>query len=317
MVKVVYTGVEFPADFSLEAFGDADEFLTFLDYNFDLGGDNVSDAFAAAFYDYDWAVAFGGENFVIDSSNIPQSGTITALIEADISGDEPAIMGYIYGLDIDIADLISAVLSPSTDDDEAILESVFAGNDNVRLMYGDNLFYGAGGNDKITSGGGDDFLIGGQGNDKIKSGNGDDVLWGDGGKDKLYGGNGADVFYSGAGKDLMVAGNDQDEDVFVFWETRDSANNRKADKIKQFDSGEDKLDFTWMDGDSTTDDFETLSISETGAAANSVWWSNQGKHATVYVDVDGDAVSDMQVIVMKTNLDVDDFGPGSSDWLLA
>ena len=82
---------------------------------------------------------------------------------------------------------------------------------------GDDIIYGDEGDDKLVGRDGNDMLFGGAGNDRINGGNGNDILTGGEGDDTLWGGAG--------------------EDVFVF------SNSSGSDKIRDFESGIDLLDF--------------------------------------------------------------------------
>ena len=104
------------------------------------------------------------------------------------------------------------------------------GNDNRENIKGDFS------HDVLFGEGNDDWLVGGWGNDVLYGGTGDDLLEGSHGNDFLYGGAGDDALGGGGGKD-----------TFVF-RTSDFG----SDKILDFRSGEDKIDFrgsglSWSD----------------------------------------------------------------------
>ena len=104
------------------------------------------------------------------------------------------------------------------------------GNDNREKIAGDR------GHDVLFGEGNDDWLVGSWGNDVLYGGTGDDFLAGSQGNDFLYGDAGDDALQGGEGRD-----------TFIF-RTSDFGN----DKILDFRSGEDKIDFrgtglSWSD----------------------------------------------------------------------
>ena len=90
---------------------------------------------------------------------------------------------------------------------------------------------------------GDDELSGDNGNDTIDGGAGDDLIDGGAGNDKLLGGAGDDTIQGGLGKDDMTGG--AGADTFVFANAQDSGVLKaNRDIIRDFKSGEDKIDLT-------------------------------------------------------------------------
>jgi cysteinyl-tRNA synthetase len=115
-----------------------------------------------------------------------------------------------------------------TNNNNAFLESAFAGNDRFTgTNYADTLA-GYSGNDTLNGGSGNDLLNGGAGRDVIKGGAGKDKINGGGGNDKLYGGTDKDVLTGGTGADKFV------------FDTRLNATSN-LDTIKDFAHGTDKI----------------------------------------------------------------------------
>ncbi len=112
--------------------------------------------------------------------------------------------------------------------------------------------YGAGGNDTITGNASANTLIGGGGSD---------TLIGNGGADLLYGNGGSDTFYFGndGSADIAVAGN--------------------GDTLRQFDSGEDKIDLRSHD-------------------ATRVWVTADGADWRVNISLDADAAAERTLTVI-------------------
>jgi Animal haem peroxidase/RTX calcium-binding nonapeptide repeat (4 copies) len=89
-------------------------------------------------------------------------------------------------------------------------------------------------------------ISGNAGRNVLKGGDGNDVLKGYGGSDKVYGGAGTDNLNGGAGDDWLYGGSGRD--VFVF------EKNGGRDRIKDFRSGEDRIDLrAWAHVDALSD----------------------------------------------------------------
>ena len=97
--------------------------------------------------------------------------------------------------------------------------------DDMRGAAGNDSMNGFSGNDLLQGGAGDDILSGQSGADRLFGGAGNDVLAGQGGADTLRGGDGADHFFF-----APLAG---------------------TDTLRDFHSGEDKLDLTALRGTTT------------------------------------------------------------------
>ncbi len=104
-------------------------------------------------------------------------------------------------------------------------------NDTINGTGEQDVLDGGWGNDVLNGLGGNDKLIGGLGNDTLNGGDGDDILIGGWGKDTLTG---------GAGKD-----------VFRFESTMDSPASSLRDVITDFRSGEDKIDLSAIDANTS------------------------------------------------------------------
>lgn len=106
--------------------------------------------------------------------------------------------------------------------------------DHITGLAGDDILHGLNGND---------FIEGGTGNDTLHGNAGDDTLSGGIGGDTLYGNDGNDSLYGGAGSDFMVGGPGKDN--YVYSSISDSTTS-SPDLIQQFESGQDKFDFTGL-----------------------------------------------------------------------
>lgn len=154
-----------------------------------------------------------------------------------------------------------------------------SGDDVLTGNAAGNLLAGRSGNDRASGGGGNDQLYGYAGNDVLRGGLGNDVLWGATGSDRLDGGAGADTLNGGAGADSVYLGVDTQ---------RDAVAAGQADRIYQFDSGEDKIDLS-------------------AYGADWVWYGRQGDKWAVTVDFDNDPAFEIEFFVYGDGPRMSDF----------
>jgi Ca2+-binding RTX toxin-like protein len=175
---------------------------------------------------------------------------------------------------------------------------------------GDNVLRGRGGEDTINGGGGDDRIMGGFGKDILNGDAGDDVIvggtWGDqikGGddNDRLFGNQGRDVLWGDAGDDVIVGSQNADNlyggtgaDTFLYRVMSDSLSN-EMDVIRDFVSGQDRLDFSALHSDTIT--LNLLgSFSGTGPSAIT---REVGAHSFADIDLNGDSTADMTIQLIR------------------
>ncbi|PLX38390.1 MAG: hypothetical protein C0606_09310 [Hyphomicrobiales bacterium] len=168
------------------------------------------------------------------------------------------------------------------------------GDDNIVGGEGNDRIYGNGGTDTIDGGDGNDqiygssnggTIIGGAGNDKIVGRNGNDAINAGDGNDLIYANGGADVIDGGTGQDRLYAGHDSDTDTFVFDLGDSGATEGSADRVYQFESGEDLIDLT---------SFGTLSfIGDAAFSGTGAEVRFEDKYLSI--DADGDGATDMMV----------------------
>lgn len=154
-----------------------------------------------------------------------------------------------------------------------------SGDDILVGNGADNLLDGRSGNDRLTAGNGDDRLYGYSGNDVLRCGAGNDHATGGKGNDRLEGGFGADILVGGAGADAIFLGLDGDRDIVLAGQ---------ADRIYQFDSGEDEIELSRFDADR-------------------VWIGKQGGKWLVTVDYDSDPQHEIEFTVYAIGLRMSDF----------
>ncbi|MDH5529870.1 MAG: Hint domain-containing protein [Paracoccaceae bacterium] len=185
---------------------------------------------------------------------------------------------------VDTPDLDGIV--EGTDGDDLIDLDYTGDPEGDRIDHRDAILPGAGPNDDyVLAGDGNDTVVGGRGRDNIFGEEGDDLLFGgyngdtiDGGAgdDTLLGGFGPDALFGGDGNDLLDAGGraDPDEDYLDGGAGDDTlTGSGGADTLL---GGDDRDVFTatsagsFIDGGEGGIDFDTLDLSDWGAAATNI-----------------------------------------------
>jgi serralysin len=179
------------------------------------------------------------------------------------------------------------------------------GNDTLLGLDGDDALAGLSGNDSISGGGGRDAISGGSGADSIDGGAGDDWLYGNEDNDTILGGLGNDTLSGDDGDDRIDggAGNDQlsggdGRDIFAFTELGGK------DEILDFRKGQDKIDLSHLDANSSHDGLDAFSWIGKGAFtghAGELRSYSVGHDYFVAGDTDGDRIADF---VIQTNTQI-------------
>ena len=170
------------------------------------------------------------------------------------------------------------------------------GNDTLVGASGNDRLYGDAGADSLTGGDGNDTLVGGAGNDRLAGSAGADSLTGGDGNDTMMGGSGNDRFAGGAGADVLTGGTGAD--IFIYKLTTDSLLTAR-DSILDFTSGQDKLDFSQFDANSTTSGNQDFSFIGTAAfsAAGQLRFGYDAatQTGTLYGNVDNNTTADFAI----------------------
>ncbi|OYU33883.1 MAG: hypothetical protein CFE35_17885 [Novosphingobium sp. PASSN1] len=146
-------------------------------------------------------------------------------------------------------------------------------NINATGDVGSNTLAGNTGNNLLTGGGGFDTLLGGAGADRLDGGEDDDLLVGGSGVDTLTGGNGADRFQFGP----AIAAD--------------------ADRVTDFEAGNDKLVFAAADYGQPIGDFDIQSFTEGSSAVGSqAQFVYNSAARTLSWDADGDGAGSAVLI---------------------
>lgn len=277
-----------------------------------------------------YVTGVAGSDFSV-FNDVLVSGTIEAAVEAtlDTSTLTANLNWSILDIEVEVADLISAAITPSTDDDLALMADVFSGDDTFTLSGAVDDFSAGAGNDRVTAGGGNDTVYGGAGNDTIfgqanddllfgqegadrlfgnlgndtlfggaqndllNGGFGDDILFGGGGKDFIKGAAGADRVIGGWGADTLIA---EGADTFVYRSTAESGlGAKRRDVIRDFDADVAKIGLAQIDADTSTEANDAFAFAATNAA-NSVWFTQLGDNVILRADVDGNAKADIAIL---------------------
>ncbi|SDX86473.1 Ca2+-binding protein, RTX toxin-related [Ruegeria halocynthiae] len=195
------------------------------------------------------------------------------------------------------------------------------GNDDLEGGDGNDLLFGDAGIDTISGGGGDDELAGGAGNDDLDGGVGNDLMFGDAGDDNMTGGLGDDTLVGGTGVDIIDGGADNDlifggagDDVLIGDDGNDQLQGGVDNDILAGGDGSDIL--FGQDGDDTLiggAGVDTL----VGGAGNDDMDGEDGDDQLVGGLGDnqatGGAGNDIFYYTAGENLDITDFGLGSTD----
>ena len=181
-----------------------------------------------------------------------------------------------------------------------------AGDDTLSGGAGDDVILGGKGNDTLNGDGGHDTLKGGTGDDQINGGYGHDYLWGGMGNDTLSGGagndamrgrGGNDTLIGGAGKDVLIGG--LGADVFVFNNVADSPDrNNKFDRIADFETGIDHLDFSALAASSGGSAYSYLGASRFSATGGGEILTQllADGNTAMLLDTDGNGSSEMRIL---------------------
>jgi Ca2+-binding RTX toxin-like protein len=153
--------------------------------------------------------------------------------------------------------------------------------------------------ENITTAGGKDELIGDKKANVLISGAGADTVSGGAGNDTIEGGLGRDELSGGLGAD-----------IFVYNDITESSVSKGIDRIADFEPGRDRLDFRHV-GDNLG--LGPLVLLEDEGAdftgeAGEIRWDRSKTSTVVEVDIDGDAIADMRLVITKgVDLDGDNF----------
>jgi Ca2+-binding RTX toxin-like protein len=157
---------------------------------------------------FDYNTDLSGTNLV--------AGTVRAVESwvPDVA-NETSVRDYVItGASFGAVALQAAWDSASLVDDQALLRSIYRGNDTVILSSFADFAFGADGTDILVGNDGADTVFGQAGDDTVRGGYGDDAVFGGAGADALTGGPGRDVLQGGRGGDALIGG--AGADLFVF-----------------------------------------------------------------------------------------------------
>lgn len=201
-----------------------------------------------------------------------------------------------------------------------------AGNDSILGLGGDDLILADEGHDSVLGGSGADTLIGDAGNDTLLAEAGADVLDGGEGRDTLEGGGGHDLLFGGSENDRLLGGDGDDtldggggsdylsggltgRDLFIFRHLSDSGTTTATrDRIYNFVSGQDRIDLSALDADTTSmaNDIFVV-VGGFSASAGELVITDLGADIQIDADVTGDGFADFSIrLVNLASLSVND-----------
>ncbi len=120
----------------------------------------------------------------------------------------------------------------------------------------------------------------------------EDQLFGGPGDDRLIGHKDDDLLRGGRGSDTLTGG--QGADRFVFRSSDFSGSEMTIDRIVDFDTDGDVLDFRGLG-------MASLSYGEGDLEQGVLWASEQGSHLKLLADLDGDGTADLDIILQNVD----------------
>ena len=155
--------------------------------------------------------------------------------------------------------------------------------------------------DIVYSKGGNDLIYGENGIDVIYAGDDNDAVYGGSGNDIIYGENGNDLLIGGTGNDYMIGGDGYD----IFKILEDSLSIPEQDIIKDFTSGEDKIDLSSLieeEDDSLEELFTLIVINNTDIELS----VNNTDYSILLTDAKSQYVSEFNGEIMNSSNILDD-----------
>ncbi|MEG8054832.1 cadherin domain-containing protein [Sphingomonas aerolata] len=198
-----------------------------------------------------YSIGAGGDgaNFSIDAT----TGVLKFVTAPDFEAPTDANRDNIYGVTVVATDARGAIdtqtLTIGVTDVAGITKTGTIFSETINGTGEQDVLDGSWGNDVLNGLGGNDRLIGGLGNDTLNGGAGNDTLIGGNGRDILSGGDGNDILIGGDDLDMMTGG--AGADIFRFEARGDSLASASRDVITDFTVGQDKIDLSMIDANTS------------------------------------------------------------------
>lgn len=252
-------------------------------------------------------LVLGGYGFATDSLGSPIGGTVTGILQADLTSGQ--VQWAAEGISLNLAAIYNAAFTISNNDDINLIALAYSGNDKFYLSNFNDYFRGFSGSDTMYAYDGNDTLFGDSGADALYGGNGNDILWGGTNSDILKGEIGIDVLIGGEGADRLYGGTDIDRDIFDFNLCTESTN-LVRDRIYNFKSGVDRVDLAGIDARAGTSANEAFKgFTGVTPTAYSAWYlkadaDGDGARDDLLLraDVNGNMIADFEVAIVNAAL---------------
>lgn len=169
----------------------------------------------------------------------------------------------------------------------------------VNFLSQNFVFSGGGVGVTVNGTTGTDIVKSGQAVHTINSGDGNDQIRGGTAADIINGGTGADKIIGFTGADVITGGTGADQFRYLF--NTDSGTGANADRITDYEIGVDRLNFSLLDTNPGLAGVQGFAFVGNGAfsggGAASIRYQNSGADLLVQCDVNGDGISDMEIIL--------------------
>ena len=157
------------------------------------------------------------------------------------------------------------------------------------------------GTDRVYDNSSIENLTGSNFNDALTGSAIGNVIRGANGNDTIAGLTGADFLIGDGGLDLIDCGSDTDIDRVAYVLSSDSPVGINRDQVSSFATGDDIIDLSVMDANTSLDGDQAFAFSDATPGSYSVWYAINGPDLVVSGDNNGDAVADFEILLKNVD----------------